>query len=364
MWAHMGACHGKKAMYDRLQWLPCPKRFGEAFNDGDLPLEMVVNTSSQHDGAVIRFREEVTYEGAPKTYLYQRFGCGLEHCNDYYTVREFPERVHFLISEPMSRLGHKFQFVASMFVEGQERYVFDGVVSTEGTIRTLVGHCLQQARLPSKGVEATIKFQSEKRSVNPRRWHGLIAPRVQYVIKAMKDFPLPRNDINAGIVLVPFLGSDVDAPSECEEEPTSVSTCGNIHRSRSRSRWIAFCCTNGAVSTRTKPKQERACMHSSIFGMSILHMTLKVLIGLNWMTSWKTWHQTWQLMMPVMYKHLRRDVGVPPRCQLLHVSSSGWCAPLNGLAKVSRSTGRTSSYDRNLQCRRCLSRTATATSAD
>ena len=236
MWAHMGACHGKTAMYDRLQWLPCLKRYGEAFNDGNHPLEMVVKTRSQHAGAVIRFRHELIYRGAPKTYLFQRFDCGLEHCNDYYIVREFPERVHFLIPEPMSRLGHVFQFVASMFVEGRERYVFDGVVSTEGTIRTLVVRCLQQARLPSEGVEATIRFQSEKRSVNPRRWHGLIAPRVQYVTKALKDFPLLRNDINAGTELVPFLGSRIDAPSECEEEPRSVCTCGNIHRSRSRSR--------------------------------------------------------------------------------------------------------------------------------
>ena len=223
-------------MYDRLQWLPCPKRYGEEFNDGNHPLEMVVKTSSQHAGAVIRFRDELTYKGAPKTYLFQRFDCGLERCNDYYIVREFPERVHFLISEPMSRLGDMFQFVASMFVEGQERYVFDGVVSDVGTIRTLIMRCLQQARLPSKGVEPTIRFQSEKWSVNPRRWHGLIAQRVQYVTKALKDFPLLRNDINAGSELVPFLGSGVDAPSGCEEEPRSVSACGNIQRSRSRSR--------------------------------------------------------------------------------------------------------------------------------
>ena len=223
-------------MDDRLQWLPCPTRYGEFFNDGDYPLEMVVNTSSQHAGVVIRFRDELTFEGAPKTYLYQRFDCGLEHCDDYYVVREFPDRVHFLISEPMSRFGHMFQFVACMILEGRERYDFDGVFHTRDTIQSLVGNCLFQVRLPSKGVTATIRFQSEKQSVNPRHWHGLIRPRVQYVRKAITDYPLLRNDINAGTELVSFLGSDVDAPSECEEKPISVSTRGNIQRSRSRSR--------------------------------------------------------------------------------------------------------------------------------
>ena len=204
------------------------------FNDGDYPLEMVVKRSSENVGAVIRFREELTCEGAPNMYLYQRPDYGLVHCDDYYIVREFPERVHFLISEPMSRSGNMLQFVASMFVEGRERYDFDGVVSTERTIRTLVERCLRQARLPSKGVKATIRFQSEKRSVNPYSWHGLITSRVQYVTNTGAF--LLRNDINAGSEGIPFLGSEVDAPSECEEEPISVSSRENIQRSRSRSR--------------------------------------------------------------------------------------------------------------------------------
>ena len=228
-------------MDDRLQWLSCPKRYDGMFNDGGYPLEMVVKRSSEHVGAVICFREELNCEGAPKMYLYQRPDYALVHCDDYYIVREFPERVHFLISEPMSRSGNMLQFVASMFVEGRERYDFDGVVSTERTIRTLVERCLRQARLPSKGVKATIRFQSEKRSVNPQRWHGLIASRVQYVTRNLKGLSnagafLLRNDINAGSEGIPFLGSEVDAPSECEEEPISVSTRDNIQRSRSRSR--------------------------------------------------------------------------------------------------------------------------------
>ena len=241
----MGPCYAKTSRYELLEWIPCPNGYASMFNSADYPLEMVVKTSPRNAETIIRFRDEVICEGAPKMYLYQRHDSVLGLCDDYYIVREFPDRVHFLISEPMSRIRRNWvQFVATMFVEGQERYDFDGSVHAKSTIRSLVHWCLLQARLPCVGVKATIRLQSEPRIVSPDCWNDLIVSRIRCVKRVLEDCShgdiLLRNDINAGPAgVAPCFISEVDGSFECEGEPSecekAASKCDR-RRSRSRSR--------------------------------------------------------------------------------------------------------------------------------